>query len=196
MCLHCRLTSFFAHVVTFFRLKERESHLLCKENQARKKMFLFWHTNQADLLVTQWTIARLKARLLFLSNREWTLWGVLKINTSVTLVRLTHFRSFVQHTKLRSFIHWRVQITELNDELMSTEFKSSVGKKIGLCSLFDNSFGSYKYHKNVRFFGAIHVRGPNQVNGISPCTCRYCSPWVSGYITLWIYPGSKNQANK
>lgn len=103
---------FFAHVVTFFRLKERESHLLCKENQARKKMFLFWHTNQADLLVTQWTIARLKARLLFLSNREWTLWDVLKINTSVTLVRLTHFRSFVQNTKLRSFIHWRVQITE------------------------------------------------------------------------------------
>lgn len=46
----------------------------------------------------------------------------------MTLVRLTHFRSFVQQTKLRSFIHWRVQITELNDELMSTEFKSSVGK--------------------------------------------------------------------
>lgn len=30
--------------------------------------------------------------------------------------------------------------------------------------------------------------GPNEVNGISPYTCRYCSQLVSGHITLLIYP--------
>lgn len=52
------------------------------------------------------------------------------INTSVTLVRLTHLGLlFNKQYCVGYFIHCRARITVVNDELMSTKYKLNIKKK-------------------------------------------------------------------